>query len=64
MNDFAKADFVSERSREHKSIEGQYQLVVLAQFVGEDKTNRDEFWQLFLAFSGHALQRVNFGFQN
>ena len=26
-----------------KLVEGQYQLVVLAQFVGEDKTNRDEF---------------------
>jgi hypothetical protein len=39
VNNFAEADFASQRSRKRKSIEGQYQLVVVPQLVGEDEAN-------------------------
>ena len=42
MSDFAEADSASEYFGEHKRIERQQQLFVLAEFVGVHKTDGDE----------------------
>jgi hypothetical protein len=64
MDDFALADLASHKFREHVCIEGKQQFVVLAQLVAEDEANRNKLSRLASTFSGQALDRVEFRFQN
>jgi hypothetical protein len=64
VNDLADAGLVSQRLREYEPIEGQQQLVVVTNLVGEDQANWDELSWAAPACGGYTFHSVKFGFQH